>query len=79
LMSVDEWSSLMRSLSGWHIERLESFHVLPPVVGERLHLPRLLARLVDRIEFIATRRARRSGNCLLFVLERRDIQDGPGE
>lgn len=70
LLSLDQWSSLVRSIPGWRVATLESAHVLPPVVGERLHVPPSIAPLVDRIEDIMTRRSPRSGNCLLVVLER---------
>jgi SAM-dependent methyltransferase len=75
LLGLDQWSRLVGSIPGWRVATLESAHVLPPVVGERLHFPSSIAPLVDRIEDIMTQRSPRSGNCLVVVLERHQQQD----
>lgn len=76
LLSLDEWSRLVGSHSDWRVASLESAHVLPPIVGERLRLPTMVAPLVDRMEHMVNRMSARSGNCLLIVLERHEQHEG---
>ena len=56
-------------VSGWTVARLDTRHILPPVIGEGIRLPTALSGLVDATETTATRWSKRSGNVMLALLE----------
>lgn len=63
--------------TAWRTRAIDVFHIVPPVVGERIHLPRVAAGLVTGIEAAANRVVPRAGNAMLAVVERRDPSGGP--
>jgi 2-polyprenyl-3-methyl-5-hydroxy-6-metoxy-1,4-benzoquinol methylase len=58
----------MSERAGFRLAQMESRHILPPVIGDSMHLPRRLDRVVTHCEQFADRRASSVGNTLYAVL-----------
>jgi SAM-dependent methyltransferase len=69
VQGLADWARLLGSVGGWRVSLLESVHVLPPIIGERVHLPDKLAHMVAWIESWLNRTFPKTGNCLIAVLE----------
>jgi SAM-dependent methyltransferase len=69
LMDPDEFRQLL-DIDGWTVDRLDARHILPPVVGEVLHLPTALDGLVGAVEERFNGVSGRQGNALFATLDR---------
>lgn len=69
IFSIDKLCEKLKK-EDWSVIFAETFHIIPPLIGENLHMPRSLAPLVNVIEHMLNTLLFNLGNVSLIVCER---------